>query len=82
MYEWLEEEETDMEAFIENIIALNALNDKRDKLMAKRETHDKTINTLNAGKSSIKTMFSFKSKKDDIVAYENEKSAVILLTIN
>jgi len=72
----LEEEECDFEALLENLAGLNALYEKRDKLVAKRESHEKEINHLNQGRSSLKTLFTFKSKKDDIAAYENEKVAV------
>lgn len=76
LYEWVEEEELDFEAFIENVQSINSLFDDRQKLILKKESHEKTIFKLSQGKSSIKTLFTFKSKKDDLAVYETEKANV------
>lgn len=56
----------DLEAMIEAINSLTSLNEFKDKTSKQIHNLDETLNDLNAGKQSIKTMFSFKSKKDEI----------------
>jgi hypothetical protein len=71
MYEWLQEEEIDVEAMIEAITSLNTLNDNYTKLTQKIATMKEDVTKLKSGRSSIKSMFSFKSKADDILNIEN-----------
>ena len=73
MYDWLKEEEIDLEAMIEAISHLQVLNETSDKLKQKIIGIVGDVNTLKAGKTSLKSMFSFKSKADDISKLETEK---------
>jgi len=71
MFDWLEEEEFDVEAINESINSLNNLAKEKDKLIIKRNAICNEINEVNAGKKGIKNLF--KSKKDTATELENQK---------
>lgn len=73
LFEWLETEEIDNEAMIETIQSLNQLRETQEKLKGKLVSMENDLNTLKAGKSNIKSIFSFKSKAEDIQSLENSK---------
>ena len=73
MLDWLQEEEIDIEAMIEAIASLQNLYDNFDKLSQRIINLDTEINNLKTGKKSIKSIFSFKSKNDELVGLENDK---------
>lgn len=51
---------------IDAINSLTTLNETKEKLIQRITTLESTLSTLNSGKKSIKTIFSFKSKEKDI----------------
>lgn len=76
MYDWLIEEELDVEAIIESIASLNILSESKEKLVQKKNTLINSINDLVNGKKSIKNFFSIKSKKDETIGLENQKTII------
>lgn len=73
---WINEEEIEVEALIEAIKSIVDITDKKKKLCETKETLEKDISKLQEGKSSFKNMLSFKSKKEDLIDKENQKSKV------
>ena len=73
MHDWLIEEELDVEAIIEGILSLNKLNETKEKYTSSKNGIANSIDSLNAGKKSIKGFFSIKSKKDETSDLENQK---------
>ena len=61
---------------IEALNSLNDLNENYEKLTSKVGSVDGELKTLKSGKSSLKSMFSFKSKEEDINNYEKEKTTL------
>lgn len=73
---WINEEEIEVEAVIEAIKSIVDIIDKKKKLSETKESLEKDIAKLQEGKSSFKNMLSFKSKKEDLIDKENQKSKV------
>ncbi len=82
LYYWLEEEELDIEAFIENIANINKMIEQKDAFIQKKLSHEEILKILYEGKNSFFTLFSFKSKQEDIIGYEKEKKEVSVNLIN
>lgn len=74
MNDWLQEEEIDIEAMIEAITSLNGLEETKDKLAQKISSISSDLIDLRAGKKTIKSFFSFKSKQEDFADLEQEKA--------
>jgi len=79
LLDWLQEEEIDVEAINESISSLNSLYESKEKLNQKFLANEKDLNDLNAGKSSLKTMFGLKSKKSELEKFTCNKATVIIL---
>lgn len=73
MHDWLQEEEIDVEAMIEAIASLLNLYENSEKLSQKINTLETDLKALKSGRKSIKSMFSFKSKDEDLKIIEGEK---------
>ena len=71
LFNWIQEEESENEAFIDSIKSYNDLFIKRNDMSNKKKEVEQLISELELGKSSIKTLFSFKSKTDDITDQKN-----------
>lgn len=76
-FDWVNDEEIEIEALIEAIKSLLDIVEKKRKLFEYRESVEKDMAKLQEGKSTLGSMFSFKSKKEDLIQKENEKSKVI-----
>lgn len=79
---WTQEEEIELEAMIEAIGALNNLVNIKKAIQDKKSETETTITTLQSGRRSFKTLFSMKSKKDDLSDQENLKGKVSKYCIN
>ena len=73
MHDWLQEEEIDVEAMIEAIASLQNLYENSEKLSQKINSLETDLKALKSGRKSIKSMFSFKSKDEDLKIIEGEK---------
>jgi hypothetical protein len=73
MFDWLQEEEIDIEAMIEAIASLQNLYETYERLTQKISSLDTDLKGLRSGRKSIKSMFSFKSKEEDVKNIETEK---------
>lgn len=73
MHDWLQEEEIDVEAMIEAIASLLNLYENSEKLSQKINSLETDLKALKSGRKSIKSMFSFKSKDEDLKIIEGEK---------
>lgn len=73
MFDWLREEEIDIEAMVEAISSLHLLYENQEKLGAKVLSLDQNIKNIKTGKKSLKSIFSFKSPNEECNALENEK---------
>ncbi len=60
----------------ESITSLNALYEAKEKVNQKFLANEKDLNDLNAGKSSLKTMFGLKSKKSELEKFTSNKANV------
>ena len=76
LYDWAQEEEVETEAMIEAINSLKGLYNKKDSLIKKKESTEKTVQELASGKKNMKTMFSFKSTNEDLSIYINQSAKV------
>jgi len=76
LYDWLTEEELDVEAIIESIASLNYLSESKEKLIQKKNTLVTNINDLSTGKTTIKNFFSIKSKKNETTELEKQKTII------
>jgi len=76
--DWVNDEEIEIEALIEAIKSLLDIVEKKRKLIEYKDGLEKDIIKLQEGKSTFGSVFSFKSKKEDLIQLENEKSKVIL----
>ncbi len=74
MFDWLQEEEIDIEAMIEAIAGLQNLYESKDKLIAKLEKIGQEKKNLKEGRKSIKSFFSFKSKNEEMTEIEDLKT--------
>jgi len=74
--DWVNEEEIEVEAIIEAIKSILDIIEKKRKLIDNKESLEKDIAKLQEGKSTIKSLLNFKSKKEDLIERENEKSKV------
>ena len=74
MNDWLQEEEIDIEAMIEAIASLQNLNETYERLSLRITGLDNDLKNLKSGRKSIKSMFSFKSKTEEVTAVETDKS--------
>lgn len=72
-FEWIEEEEIDLEAMLQAMETFYALNDKYDKTCQRSDQLDADIKNLQSGGKSMKGIFSFKSKDADLADLEKEK---------
>lgn len=79
LLDWISEEEIEVEALIEAIKSMLELGEKKRKMQENKNNIEKEIVILKDGKNSVKSIFSFKSKKDDLIDRESEKTKVILL---
>lgn len=76
MNHWVNQQELDVEAMIEGIKSIVALIDKKKKVIEDKDSLEKDIIKLQEGKSTFKSFLSLKSKKDDLINVENQKSKV------
>jgi hypothetical protein len=76
MYDWLLEEEIDMEAMIEAITSLNGLYENQEKLNQKLISLDNSLKNLKSGKKNLKAFFTLKSSTEEATAVESEKRNV------
>lgn len=73
MYEWILNEELDVDALIEAINSLNGLFERKEKLIEKKRNIEKSISDLQGGKTNLKAMLTFKSQKQELINQENQK---------
>jgi len=66
LYDWIRDEEVEIEAFIESIKSYNDLYIKKNSFIEKKKETEQVIAELQIGKKNIKTLFSFKSKNEDL----------------
>lgn len=71
--DWVQEEEIELEAMIEAVESLNNLEELKFKLGSKIKSLTETLVDMRAGKKTMKSIFSFKSKEEDINQVEREK---------
>lgn len=76
MYDWLQEEVLDLEAMLDAIASLIGLENKKHNISANLASYEEVLKDLNAGKTNIKTMFTFKNKEEDRLNYERKKNNV------
>lgn len=74
LVDWINEEDVDLEAMIESIKGIVELNEKKKKLVEKKENLEKEIMKLHEGKSSFSAIITFKNKKEDLSEKESIKS--------
>ncbi len=74
VYEWLVEEELDVEAFIDALTTFNGLYEKKEKILGNISDADKEISKIHSGRTSLKSLISFNLSKDQqITKYNYEK---------
>ena len=73
MYDWLMEEEIDIEAMIEAISSLQVLYESQEKMAQKILNLDTDLKGIKTGKKSLKSFFSFKTKSEEVTILETEK---------
>ena len=73
MYDWLMEEEIDIEAMIEAISSLQILYESQEKMTQKILNLDTDLKSTKTGKKSLKSFFSFKTKSEEVTIIETEK---------
>ena len=73
MYDWLMEEEIDIEAMIEAISSLQILYESQEKMTQKIFNLDTDLKSTKTGKKSLKSFFSFKTKSEEVTIIETEK---------
>jgi hypothetical protein len=61
---------------ISSIHSLLGLYDQRDKINSRISDLDKDLRDIASGKTNIKSLFSFKSKKEDVNNIESTKSSL------
>ena len=61
---WLKEEIYDMDAMLEAISSKEALDKQRTAMEAKKKSDEATLQKLNVGKKTLKTLFKSKSGKE------------------
>lgn len=76
LYDWIQDEEVEIEAMIEAIKSYNDLFIKKENLISKKMNVEEVIRDLLSGKKNIKTMFSFKSSAEDLIEQENLKKSL------
>jgi hypothetical protein len=74
LFDWLEEEEVDIDAMIQAISGLQNLFEAKEKLIIKLQKMTLDLKGLKDGRKSIKSFFSFKSKNEESIELENQKS--------
>lgn len=79
LYDWIRDEEVEIEAFIESIKAYNDLYAKKNSCIEKKKETEQVIAELQLGKKNIKTLFSFKSKSEDLTDMKNLNVKVSLI---
>lgn len=62
----------------EAILSLNCLYENKEKINQKFLSNERDLNDLNAGKSSLKSIFGFKSKKSELEKISAIKDNVLL----
>lgn len=73
LYDSITEDMLDTEAMVEALTSLNSLQDALDKITKNLNTTTAQLTELQAGKSNIKSVFSFKSREQDISGLTEEK---------
>ena len=73
LYDSITEDMLDTEAMIEACTTLNALQDTLDKITKNLNSTTTQLTELQAGKSNLKSVFSFKSKEQNISKLTEEK---------
>lgn len=73
LYDSMTEDMLDTEAMIEAFTTLNALQDTLDKITKNLNSTTTQLTELQAGKSNLKSVFSFKSKEQNISKLTEEK---------
>jgi hypothetical protein len=72
----LNDEEIDIEALTTSIHSLLGLYEQREKIASRITELDKDRRDIASGKTNIKSLFSFKSKKDDLCNIETTKATL------
>lgn len=75
IYEWIEEEELDIEALLETINYLNNLNEQCEKLYQKREENKIDIYSVKVT-TGLKSIFSFKTVEEERKELEEERKNI------
>ena len=73
LYDSITEDMLDTEAMVEALGSLNSLQDALDKITKNLNITTAQLTELQAGKSNIKSVFSFKSREQDISGLTEEK---------
>ena len=73
LYDAIAGDYLDTEALMEGIESINSLQEQYDGLLKKQNSAATTITELQAGKTNIKSIFSFKSREQEIDAMMEEK---------
>ncbi len=81
LYDWIRDEEVEIEGFIESIKSYNELYIKKNSCIEKKKETEQVIAELQLGKKNIKTIFSFKSKNEDLTDMKNLNVKVSYISI-
>lgn len=73
LYELINGDMLDIEAMIEALQSLKGLQDTYDKITSNYNATSNQLSEIQAGKSNFKSIFSFKSKEQDISSLTQEK---------
>lgn len=71
LYDWIQDEEVEVEGMMEAIRGYNELFIKKQNLITRKKETETLISELQIGKKSVKTIFSFKSSTEDLAEQKN-----------
>lgn len=71
LYDWIQDEEVEVEGMMEAIKGYNELFIKKQNLITRKKETETLISELQIGKKSVKTIFSFKSSTEDLAEQKN-----------
>ncbi len=71
LYDWIQDEEVEVEGMMEAIRGYNDLFVKKQNLITRKKETETLISELQIGKKSVKTIFSFKSSTEDLAEQKN-----------
>ncbi len=75
VYEWLVEEELDVEALMDALNTFNGLYEKKEKILGNISEIEKELSNLRSGRKSLKSLISFNLTKDQQISkYDFQKN--------